>query len=425
MEKFQKNITDKNIELTKNSSELQKRIEKEWKLVITDPTTVERYKSTAYPIEQLYLSAPHDEFSLRLRRSTTEAGPTFTATIKDRGEVVGSLLQRVEGETPITEEAFAYYQRDPSVVRLHKLRAEPTPGITIDYFEGDMAPLMEVEGKDPAGLLENFARTGNMDIIRSARNETESHHATNEAIAYRLSGQERIEAPENVEAFMQRVVEEMVARYVTGKNTVIVGLSGMSGSGKSTIAEGIRKEIETLYGKEFSPIIVSTDDYHRGKQWLEKTYGAPWTNWDDARVYNTPELAADLALYQQGVPLQKRHFDFASEERVYDGELPKSPFVIVEGLFAGSEDLETVRDAHFNIPVGNATAIGRDVRRLVIENRANAAFPTPEARLRYQIETALPTYLEHSRPGGINSFSASSRPLAARAFMLERLTAQS
>ena len=78
---------------------------------------------------------------------------------------------------------------------------------------------------------------------------------------------------------------------------------------------------------------------------------------------------------------------------MYDGAFTPSPFIIIEGIHAGSQHLEGQRDALFEMPTGHATSIGRDLIRIISEGRANATFGTPEERLKYQIEVALPTYL--------------------------------
>src|SRR5690606_9031814 len=132
---------------------------------------------------------------------------------------------------------------------------------------------------------------------------------TNEAIAFRAyekSGQtDRLKTLESLDVFTRRVLSEMVAQYATGKQQVVVGLTGMSGSGKTTVTKALKEDIVELFGNEFTPIVLSTDDYHLGKTTLEATYGAPYTEWDDAKTYNTHELAQDLAQLKEGVPLIK------------------------------------------------------------------------------------------------------------------------
>lgn len=102
-----------------------------------------------------------------------------------------------------------------------------------------------------------------------------------------------------------------------------------------------------------------------------------------------------------------------------DEKFQRSPFVIIEGVHVSSPELNEVRDLHFELPTSPSDSIGRDNRRLIIDDRANHAFPTAPDRYRYQIEQAYPAYLamraEFPKPKG---FSGCARPLASRAFAL-------
>jgi uridine kinase len=291
--------------------------------------------------------------------------------------------------------------------------------LTVDFYDNPAEPVVvEVEHEDPdtrAELL-TLAQAVSGGLV----DRSNDVNLTNEVIAHKLSGAEHLEPAESLSAFTNKVLSEMLAHYSLGKNQVVVGLTGMSGSGKTTIAKALQTQITELFGERYTPIVLSTDDYHYGKTYLETTYGAPYQDWDSDKTYNTNELAADLARHAEGTPLIKRHFDFDTEEPAFDAELPLSPFIIVEGLYAGSKDLEPVRDIHFEIPTSPATRIGRDIRRLLIDNRANRAFPNAPSRLRYQIESALPLYQSLEQPRR-KAFSASSRPMAQRAFMLAKV----
>lgn len=419
----EKDLTAKNFEHANNHPEFLKRREKETKLVATSPEYLETlFKKDGIRIEQTYLSNPYDEFSLRVRKTETPTGFEYTGTLKDRGAVVDGARDRLEINVPISETAYEFYKSQPQFPEVKKIRStiEGTNEVVIDFFEDTDLQIVEVENSDPSErtaltkLVQDYAhgtlveKTGDVSL-------------DNEAIAHHLAGNEFLQAPESLDHFVARVTEEMVAQYVTGKNRVVVTLPGMSGSGKTTVTRGIQERIVASLGETYLPHIISTDDYHFGKQKLEETYGAPWTEWDDPRTYNTAELAHDLELVSRGSTIIRRHFDFESEEPVFDEEVTlHSPFVLIEGLYAGSKDLANVRDLQFELPTGIATSIGRDVRRLLIENRANRVFPTPESRLQYQLETATPLYLSQERVVR-NAFSASSRILAERAFLLKQL----
>ncbi|HEY8886773.1 MAG TPA: hypothetical protein VIM31_04750 [Candidatus Microsaccharimonas sp.] len=420
MSLVEKEITMNNVEQARNNPEFQKRREREQTLVATSPELLDVFRPSATAYEGVYLSHPDEEFSLRVRATYGQDGPRYSAALKDEGEMVGEALDRLEISTEISEETYQRYAHDPQFPTVKFLRAEPLPGLSIDFIEGIGVPQVEYESlvDDPEPAFVTLLKNGLIDM-------SNEKSVRKEVIAHSLHGNEALTpAGETLEDFAHRVFNDMIATYTLGYKQVVVGLSGMSGSGKSTAVRALQERFSETFGKEFAPVVLSSDDYHRGKKWLESTYGAPWTNWDDPRVYHTAELAEDIARLADNQPILRKHFDFATEEVVYDEEIQPQPFVIIEGLFAGSKDLKEVRHLHYEVPTGIATSIGRDVRRLVLENRANGSIATPEARLRYQLETALPTYLDQERPQR-NNFAAYCRPLAKRAFMLDKLTTRS
>jgi len=416
MTMIEKNLSSKNFELSRNNPELLQRQEVEQKFAPRDPHYFDAFKDLGMPIEQIYLSHPSEEFSLRVRAVYTPEGVNYTAALKDAGELVDGKLSRLEVTTPISEATFQHYHDSPQYPRVHKLRTELADGLTIDFVEGLEAPIVECEpSSDPTGR--QFIEAFKDELVDMTSDET----LLNESIAHELHGAETlIPKNETLDELVDRMVGDAIAYYAVGYPQVVIGLSGMSGSGKSTVARAVEKSLVEKFGEELRPLTLSTDDYHRGKRWLEETYGAPWTNWDDPRVYHTAELADDLKTLSDGKPIRRKHFDFATEERVEDEEISTRPFVMIEGLYAGSADLKSVRHLHYEVPCGVATSVGRDVRRLILAGRANASIGSPEQRLRYQLETALPSYQEQQQPTR-NSFSASTRPLAERAFMLEML----
>lgn len=407
-------ITQKNIELANNHPELVKYAEVETKLLVTNPEAFLQYRDQAVTIEQYYLSSPEDEFSLRVRKSYLPDGPKYSAELKDRGRINNGALKRTEISVPdLSEAAFEYYARHSLTTPLMQHRAYITPEMSVDFTA--LGTYVEIETPDTARRDELLTMLDGVAI-----DVTETGLADKEYIAYSLNSPEERKPSESLDSFTDRVAREIVAHYVSGKNQVVVGLTGMSGSGKTSVTNLIKQKLTKEFGEAFNPVVLSTDDYHRGKAKLEEMSGGPWTNWDHPLTYDTESLARDLRQLSEGHTIYGRHFDFETEEPVADQAITPSPFVIVEGLYAGSSDLIEVRDLHFELPTSIATSIGRDVRRLIIENRANRAFPTAESRLKYQLEDALPLYLEQERPTR-NSFCASSRPMAERAFMLEQI----
>ena len=381
----------------------QLRHEVERKLIPLDPTLFEPYKQVAVPIEQIYLSQPGEDYSLRVRAAYTPNGTEYTATLKNKGIMTPHGLSRLEVESFITREAYEYYaQKDRP--RIKKLRATLVPGVTIDWIDEVDLPLIEIEDSANHESAAAFYE----DYQQALADVTGDPAYDNSSIAYeQFKG--TFEPIRELTA--ESVVDEMVAQLHTGKKRVVVGISGMSGSGKTTLANDVELELLSRFGEHLQPPVrLSTDDYHRGKTWLEATYQKPWANWDAPEVYDTVALSRDVETLLAGSTVNKRYFDFEREETVTEGIHTPAPFVIIEGIFAGSPHLARVRDLHFNVPTPIATTVGRDLLRLMHSDRPNNSISSPEARLRYQLETAIPTYQSQERPRR-NAWSGSVRPI--------------
>ncbi len=417
MSSVEKYMTQNNIELMRQHPEFLKRRESERKFIASSPELLEGFRAGAVPIEQIYLSNPQDEFSLRVRAKHTAHGTEYTATLKDEGNIVDGQLERLEVETAISAETYDYYASQPDLASIKKLRAEPYPGFTIDYIEKLDSPLAEIEQRDdpyPAYIQALTSELVDVTGDPLFLNETLAHTLRD------IKSERDNTTPETLDVFVRRVAHDILTHYRLGYKHIVTGISGMSGSGKSSVVAELSRQLEEHFGPEFKPTILSTDDYHKGRIHLEETYGAPWENWDDERVYDTELMASDIARLLNGETIHHRHFDFASEETVIDDPVVLRPLIIVEGIVAGSPDLQDIRQLHFEVPTSRATSIGRDVRRLVLENRVNGSIGSPEARLKYQLETALPTYQGQERPTR-NHYSSCARPLAERAFILDGL----
>lgn len=393
------------IEITQNNEILKKleQLEIERKFIALDSTVFDQYRPSASRITQLYLSHPDDEYSLRLRQSVAPDGETsFIATLKDRGIVTPEGLQRMEIETPISEAAFTHYSQG-DYPRLYKERAELCSGVTIDWIDGSDTPIIEVENADLHQSASQFLSLFSRDLLE----RTGHSDVDNESLAYAIY-EGSLERPPEVS--VEQIIEDMLAYRSIGTQQLVVGIGGRSGSGKSTLARELQAAVASHPDLGDQTGLVSTDDYHVGKRHLETTYGAPWTNWEDARVYDTATLANDIAQWHKGKPIIGRHFDFATEEPAFGDPLPDSNILIVEGIHAGSRDLAGVRQMYYEVTTPLSVSLGRDLKRLIATDRQQAAMKSPEERLRYVLEIGEPTYETVTRAPR-NVFSASSRRL--------------
>lgn len=359
-------------------------LETERKFVAKNAYQFEALRPYADTITQLYLSSPLDDYSLRLRHVEQYDGTEVcTATLKSRGRVTEHGLSRMEVETPISREAFHAYSADASHPVLRKRRASLGEGVTIDWIEGSDTPIIEVENIAHNERASEFLATFQDDLIE----RTGYSDVDNETLAYEIAGKQYEHAPV---VTTQEIIEAIAAYRLLGQQKLVIGIGGRSGSGKSTLARELQLQIAERFGETAERI--STDDYHHGKAYLEATYGAPWTNWEDAKVYDTQEAAADAARFYGGETVHRRSFDFARQEPQLHDPLAPSNVLIVEGIHAGSKDLASVRHMYYEVPTPFATSLGRDLARLVETDRQQAAMKSPEARLRYMVEIGEPTY---------------------------------
>lgn len=126
---------------------------------------------------------------------------------------------------------------------------------------------------------------------------------------------------------LERVVAELQTRR--GAGTVLVGIDGFGGSGKSTIAEALRSRLGDA-------VVVSLDDFivkdHIDDDSWERV-------WDRERL-----LVQVLVPVSQGLIARYQPLDWASnelgEERVFEAD----GFLIVEGITALHPDLRAQYD---------------------------------------------------------------------------------
>lgn len=364
--------------------------ETELKLRPKHPESFEIYKNESKFLTQVYLSHPDEPYNLRVRETLAQDGTAkYTATLKDAGTIVDGAKSRLEIETTISPETFSYYAQNTSYTRLQKQRTKLVDGLTIDWFE-DGDSLVEIESS--AGLLAAYNKGivihpddfENVSADRRYDNESRAHDTYR-----RMHGHDALAIP--AELSIEQAIQD-IAERAAPDSTLVVTVAGRSGSGKSTYAERIVSTLAQLH-PELSINTLSTDDYHRGKLWLDHHNGGQaWTNWDDPIVYDTQKLAEDLALLNDGQPIPRRRFEYATQETIEVGTILPPNILIIEGIQAHHPNLHAQRDLHYMIETPLATCVGRRMVRDFSTGRINESLGDPSTILRYLLETAEPAY---------------------------------
>jgi uridine kinase len=347
------------------------------------PDQLEQFRESALPVEQFYLSHPDEMFSLRLRETCDEHGALhYEAALKDKGEMTDAGLDRVEVPADISPATYRAYFDEDKTPWLRKLRAEPSKHIAIDFFEDGH---IQAEAEDATAwrafcdrhrLNDSF-----VDITgdKLANNEFRAHFQFRQ----RHGGKEALGLPAELDT--GKIAEAIWRRHHTSHYTVAT-IAGRSGSGKTTVIRDIQQQLEQ---NGVRSIVLSTDDYHRGKSWLESYKGGEWTDWDAPIVYDIKALQADVRWLWSGETIAKQWFDFETSEPAYGGVLEPAPVILIEGIYARHSSFSALTDLRFELPTPLATCIGR---RLLRDLKERPVFADPSKSLKYMLENAELAY---------------------------------
>ncbi len=111
--------------------------------------------------------------------------------------------------------------------------------------------------------------------------------------------------------------------------SVIIGIAGGSASGKTTVAQRLKKTFEETN----SVIIIRQDDYYKDQSHLTMDERIK-TNYDHPLAFDNDLLVKQLDQLSNGIPVEKPIYDFVNHTRSAKTEIVEPADVIVlEGLF--------------------------------------------------------------------------------------------
>lgn len=356
--------------------------EVERKFVPTNPEELADLREIAIPIEQYYLGPIGQPYSLRLRETPQSDGISrYEVTLKDTGSVDDEGVRRMEITAEVGPELYEYY-RDETVPLLIKLRAEPLPGIVVDFYDDGS---IQVESENPDNWRRFVQERGDhfMEVSgdHTSSNEWRAHFSFR-----RLHNGKDLLAP-GEELRSGAIVHDILAQRDSETRPMMVHVGGRSGSGKTTIVREVR---EILAHYKMSTEVISTDDYHRGANWLrEFNGGEDWTHWDDPIVYDTQSMARDLARLKEGAPIGRREIDWSIAEPQVTGTVSPPDVLLIEGIYANSIDVLSEGALSYEMNTPLATCVGRRLKRDLVER---PQFADPVASLAYMLNEAEPAY---------------------------------
>lgn len=116
---------------------------------------------------------------------------------------------------------------------------------------------------------------------------------------------------------------------VTMKKPVIIGIAGGSASGKSSIAQRLKREFEN----NNSVVIIRQDDYYKDQSHMSYEERVK-TNYDHPFAFDTELLIQHLDKLIEGKTIQKPTYDFVNHTRSNVIEcIDPCDVIVLEGLF--------------------------------------------------------------------------------------------
>jgi uridine kinase len=174
-----------------------------------------------------------------------------------------------------------------------------------------------------------------------------------------------------------------------GRRPVIIGISGGTGSGKTTVAKQVAYSLE-----DESVIILHHDSYYHDQGKIPRTDRAR-LNYDHPAAFDTTLLVKHLERLLSGMPIQKPVYDFKTHTRARARETVKpADVILVEGILVlDDERLREVMDIKIYVEADDDERFIRRLRR-DIEERGR----TVESAIEQYLETVKPMHLEFIAP---------------------------
>src|SRR5512137_1267743 len=171
--------------------------------------------------------------------------------------------------------------------------------------------------------------------------------------------------------------------------TVLVGIAGGTGSGKTSLAVKIRDRVG-----EDDCLLIAQDSYYKDGSTLSPADQAA-INYDHPDAFDTSLLVEDLRNLKAGRPVPCLTYDHASyARRVLPDPLVPRPVIILEGILVLAEEpLRRLQDIKLFIDTDADVRILRRLRRDIKERGRSF-----ESVQRQYLDSVRPMHLEFVEP---------------------------
>ncbi|MBU6375588.1 MAG: uridine kinase [Bdellovibrionales bacterium] len=155
---------------------------------------------------------------------------------------------------------------------------------------------------------------------------------------------------------------------MTNFSTRVIGISGGSGSGKTTFARGLRETFESLQGRAGMSGVLAQDSYYIDQSHIFRGDGEN-VNFDHPDSLDFPLLAMHIGELRQGRSIQVPIYDFPTHQRKSErSAFEPKPLIIVDGtLILSQPKIQELLDWSIFIETSEATRYERRFKRDLVE----------------------------------------------------------
>ena len=171
--------------------------------------------------------------------------------------------------------------------------------------------------------------------------------------------------------------------------SILIGIAGGTGSGKTTIADKIVEEIGTD-----NVAIIALDAYYRDRNNLPLEEREK-INYDHPSSFDITLLITHLQKLRAGKDVPKLSYDYITHTRkIMPGKVPSKPVTILEGIMVlENEDLRDMLDIKLYVDTDPDVRLIRRLRRDILERGR-----TLENVIRQYLGSVRPMHLEFVEP---------------------------
>jgi len=171
--------------------------------------------------------------------------------------------------------------------------------------------------------------------------------------------------------------------------SILIGIAGGTGSGKTTIADKIVEEIGTD-----NVAIIALDAYYRDRNNLPLEEREK-INYDHPSSFDITLLITHLQKLRAGKDVPKLSYDYVTHTRkIMPGKVPSKPVTILEGIMVlENEDLRDMLDIKLYVDTDPDVRLIRRLRRDILERGR-----TFENVITQYLSSVRPMHLEFVEP---------------------------